>query len=442
MPPPPALPSERVNYSTPFTYTGIDYFGPLFVATTSGKEKRWVCLFTCLAVRAIHLEVVENLTAEECLLAVRRFIASRGIPHMVVSDNAQTFKLTSEVLSSPYCIQNKIIWRFIPQLAPWHGGFYERLVALVKHCLKRTFEKHLLYDNKLKTIIKEVEMVVNTRPLTYVGTELDTVLRPTDFLTLGHCLIVEPSEEEILLGSNVKIDLVKSWKGGQKVLEEFKRMFTDQYLLSLRERFQHSLRQKRVTSNRIPQISDIVQSKDGSKNRINWKVGKIVSLMKGEDDVTRVAKVRVGDTEFTRSIAHLYPLEGDASPTDMASKDIQMSPQVEVSDIHVSDTTEENPVEDDPQPVSCEEVSSEIVPDEPDEDFPVTELDDRIVKSNTPSSFNDANLQFEDGETGESQHDHKAVEVPNSDIRLRRKAAIRARERIAEWTRLLFVHLQ
>lgn len=70
----------------------------------------------------------------------------------------------------------------------------------MKHCLKRTLDKHLLYDSGLKTIIKEVKMVINTRPLTYVSAELDTVLRTADFLTLGKCLAVEPSEEDIING--------------------------------------------------------------------------------------------------------------------------------------------------------------------------------------------------------------------------------------------------
>lgn len=117
IPPTPDLPAERVNYSAPFTYTGIDYFGPIYVNTDKGREKRWACLYTCLAIRAIHLEIVNDMTADECLLALRRFIAAKGIPTMIVSDNALQFKLTAEVLSD-YCSQHKIRWKFIPQLAP------------------------------------------------------------------------------------------------------------------------------------------------------------------------------------------------------------------------------------------------------------------------------------------------------------------------------------
>lgn len=98
-------------------------------------------------------------------------------------------------MTSPYRTENSISWKFIPQLAPWHGGFYERLVGLVKHCLKRTLEKHLLTDIQLATVIKEVEAVVNSRPLTCVGSEPESVLRPSDFLSLGRCITVKPANQ-------------------------------------------------------------------------------------------------------------------------------------------------------------------------------------------------------------------------------------------------------
>lgn len=67
LPPPPALPTERVNYTSPFTFTGLDYMGPLLIKQRDETSKRWIALFTCLAVRAVHLEVVQDLTAEEGL---------------------------------------------------------------------------------------------------------------------------------------------------------------------------------------------------------------------------------------------------------------------------------------------------------------------------------------------------------------------------------------
>ncbi|XP_049866233.1 uncharacterized protein LOC126366932 [Pectinophora gossypiella] len=318
LPPAPPLPAERVTYNTPFTYTGVDYFGPLYVLDSSNnKVKRWVALFTCLTVRAIHLEVVKDLTAEECLLAIRRFAAARNTPKKIYSDNATYFRLTSEVMKQPFCIKNCIEWKFIPQLAPWHGGFYERMVGLVKQCLKRTLDKHLLNDSQLLTIIKEVENVVNARPLTKVGPELEHILSPSDFLSFGKCLTVDSAAVEIpATGTQLKVDLITSWKRGLKILEEFKLMFVNQYLASLRERYRQDPKQPRIKSQRVPHHGDYVQLKENSKNRDNWKVGKIVELIKGADGECRVAKVKVDDSIFTRSLGHLYPLEADSEEGD------------------------------------------------------------------------------------------------------------------------------
>lgn len=304
----PPLPIERVKYSAPFTFTGLDYFGPLTV-TDGTLQKRWICLFTCLAVRAIHMEVVNDLSAEECLLAIRRFVAVRGLPQAIISDNATQFKLTSTVLTSDYCIKNNISWRFIPELAPWFGGFYERLIGIVKNCLKRTLEKHLLNHGQLCTIIKEVEAVVNTRPLTTVGQELEHVLTPADFLKIGGPLVTDISDTEFLENATVtKENLVTGWKRGQNILQEYVKMFSSHYLTSLRER-NHAHKQNRLAVKRIPKINDLVQIKNDN-NRAHWKVGRITEVKMSSDGQIRVAKVTMPSGEtLTRSIGHLYPLE-------------------------------------------------------------------------------------------------------------------------------------
>ena len=146
MPRMPDLPKERVARSKPFEYTGIDYFGPLYIKyfaqptnqlSEQTEKKVWVCLFTCLTVRAIHLELVEEMSAEEFLLDLRRFIARRGMAQQVVSDNAQQFKAARSVLErawrdvvtdkevKEFTAYQGIQWKFIVELAPWMGRFYE-----------------------------------------------------------------------------------------------------------------------------------------------------------------------------------------------------------------------------------------------------------------------------------------------------------------------------
>ncbi|CAF1060894.1 unnamed protein product [Didymodactylos carnosus] len=96
----PALPVDRVTPSAPFSFQGIDYLGPLVIKDKDSQKKVWICVFTCLCVRAIHLELVNDLTAEQFIMGLRRFISRRGTPIKLISDNATNFKLSKKVLDS------------------------------------------------------------------------------------------------------------------------------------------------------------------------------------------------------------------------------------------------------------------------------------------------------------------------------------------------------
>lgn len=94
-PPMPMLPPKRVQIHSVFTNTGVDYFGSLL---TKGNSKIWVSLFTCLSTRAIHLKVTENLLAEALIDAFQKFIARRGKPQSLISDNEKQFILTKKLV--------------------------------------------------------------------------------------------------------------------------------------------------------------------------------------------------------------------------------------------------------------------------------------------------------------------------------------------------------
>ena len=92
-PTPPPVPEFRVKDCSPFTYTGVDFAGPLYVKNHSGpQQKVWICLYTCCVTRAIHLDLVPSLTASAFMRSLRRFSARRGTPLLIVSDNGKTFK--------------------------------------------------------------------------------------------------------------------------------------------------------------------------------------------------------------------------------------------------------------------------------------------------------------------------------------------------------------
>lgn len=192
---PPPLPVFRVTQSAPFTFTGVDYLGPLLVKSPDRDcQKVWICLFVCAATRAIHLEVVQNLTTEQFLLALRRFAAMQRKPRMLISDNGKYFKLAHNVLQhiwgeiihsqrvQDYSLQERIEWKFIPEYAPWMGGFYERLVSLVKTALKNVLRKASVTLVQLHTVVAEVSAVVNSRPLVLPDQAGELILTPNHLL--------------------------------------------------------------------------------------------------------------------------------------------------------------------------------------------------------------------------------------------------------------------
>jgi len=125
------LPTSRVSASLTFSFTGLDYLGPVYVKNKGESEtsKMWICLFTCLCTRAIHLELIEDLTAEQFLMCFQRFIARRGRPTSIYCDNASQFKLVSVAVEKlwqsvindesiiNHCSHENIKWKFIPERA-------------------------------------------------------------------------------------------------------------------------------------------------------------------------------------------------------------------------------------------------------------------------------------------------------------------------------------
>lgn len=147
------LPKFRVEENPAFTNTGIDFGGPLFVKPSNAKEshdssKVYIALYTCGSSRAVHLDVVPDLSAGTFIRSFKRFIGRRGIPRLVVTDNAKTFKSASRTLSTvfklpavqKFLLDHKITWRFNLKRALWWGGFFERLIRCVKRCLKKFYE--------------------------------------------------------------------------------------------------------------------------------------------------------------------------------------------------------------------------------------------------------------------------------------------------------------
>ncbi|KAL0871500.1 hypothetical protein ABMA27_005218 [Loxostege sticticalis] len=203
------LPAVRLaHHRRPFTFVGLDYFGPVQITVGRRHEKRWVALFTCLTTRAVHLEVVHDLSTDAALMALRRFTARRGSPQQIWSDNGTAFVGAAKFMRELYgpavqefATNQNIDWIFIPPSAPSMGGAWERLVRSVKSALKVTLQERAPKEPVLTTLLMEAEAVVNSRPLTYVPTDSndEEALTPFHFLigtasTANHYGKTEPQD--------------------------------------------------------------------------------------------------------------------------------------------------------------------------------------------------------------------------------------------------------
>ena len=183
----PDLPSIHVSNDPPFTHTGADFAGPLYIHLEGNdnvnNNKCYVCLFICASTRAVHLKLMQNLTMNSFLLPFGHFIGCRGLPATLISDNTKTFKGSATEVAKMACLKdvlryfanNGVHWKFIVEKAPWWGGFWEHLIQSVKRCLRKYIGRTTLSYDELNTLLIEVESVINSRPLTYAEDDTDGI---------------------------------------------------------------------------------------------------------------------------------------------------------------------------------------------------------------------------------------------------------------------------
>ena len=283
----PDLPYYRVDYMmSPFNTTGLDFAGPLYIRDSSSKAKVYILLFTCSSSRAIHLELVQELSSASFINAFRRFGARRGYPRIVVHDNAKTFTAVGTKL---FFATNAIKSKPILPLSPWWGGFYERLVRSVKLPLLKVAGKALLSFEELNTVICEIEMIINCRPLVYTS---EDDLRET--LTPFHLMYGRDiSKREYFGPSNgdfLCADYSNRYRYLQKILNGCWNRFLRTYLQELR---QHHIYRKDKTQSNVKLYKDdvVLLMDDKLQSRNTWKKGIIDEVIYGKDSQPRGVKL-------------------------------------------------------------------------------------------------------------------------------------------------------
>ena len=280
----------------------------------------YLLIFTCLSIRAVHLELVEDMTTKSFVQAFVRFTNIYGIPSSIYSDNARPFVSGCDLLGDVMA-SSEFNDRFracsirhirIPVHAPWVGSTWERHIKTIKMCLHKIFGRAKTNYFDLLTAFSDIQNAINSRPLTYrcsEETDLE-IITPKNFLNpnANEGVIIQAEESELLLGDPIgREEILKSLEIKQAILDKFRTLYYQEYLLSLNEQCKDIYETEFV--NKI-KVDDVVLIKVPNKSRPHWVLGRVIELYPGEDGKVRFVKVIRGhDHVQTQAISNLYPLE-------------------------------------------------------------------------------------------------------------------------------------
>ncbi|XP_063822917.1 uncharacterized protein LOC135072810 [Ostrinia nubilalis] len=303
------LPAARVaHHQRPFTHCGIDLFGPMTVTVGRRHEKRYGVIFTCLTVRAVHLEIVHSVSTDSLIMALRRMAARRGWPRHLMSDNGtnlrgadtelkRSIKELDEGVLRTEAANNATEWTFIPPASPHWGGAWERLIRSIKTSLKIILKERAPRDEVLSTLLTEVENIVNSRPLSHVSVEpgSDETLTPNHFLLGTSSNLPTPGRF-----SSDDLYLRKQWRKSQLLADMFWKRWINEILPDLVPRRKWNQEQQSL------KVGDLVLIVDPGAPRNVWPKAVVQQVFPGADGRVRVVELRTKSdlTELKRTPAY------------------------------------------------------------------------------------------------------------------------------------------
>ncbi|GFU83673.1 integrase catalytic domain-containing protein [Trichonephila clavipes] len=309
------LPYERVNMAPPFSITGLDLGGPYFVTYKHQRKgvlnKIYVFVCICFVTRAIHLEILSDLTSDAIIATLKRFMSRRGKCSKIFTDNATNFvganfqlKVFYKTLNFPdqnlvaYFTEEGIEWNFIPPRAPHMGGLWEAGIKSVKYHLKRALGRSRLTYEEFETVIIPVEGILNSRPLffTPISNDFDNfeVFTPAHFL-IGRSInsILEP------LVDNISDNRLSRWQKTTKVIQVVWKKWSTDYLNTLQQRGKWMIEKDNVMCGTM-----VIVKKDFTPV-CNWLLGRVVEVYHGSDGKARTVRIKTKTGEFKRSITKI-----------------------------------------------------------------------------------------------------------------------------------------
>ncbi|XP_053697434.1 uncharacterized protein LOC128744438 [Sabethes cyaneus] len=300
-----ALPDCRTTPNVyPFTNTGVDYFGPFEVMVHRSMEKRWGVIFTCLSTRAVHIEMAEKLNTDSFLVYLTNFQSIRGRVNHLFSDNGTNFigannemkKLIKNIdkrMDNGEAAKQEIQWTFNPPTASHFGGAWERLIRIIKGCLKVLFKSFPTKNpspDTLRSALIQVSAILNKRPLTHIPIETieDKVLTPFHFLILRSGEEVPPQEYNLTQYDR------EHWKQALKASTQFWNTWKTQYVATLCKRNKWTKLEDPLA------VDDIVLITDDNAPPNTWLKGRIIEVYPGADKQVRSVKIQTAKGVLTR----------------------------------------------------------------------------------------------------------------------------------------------
>lgn len=308
------LPLPRTNLEFPFLHTSVDYAGPVLVADRKGRGcrliKSYLCIFVCLAVKAVHIELVTDLTKEAYMSALKRFVARRGKPQTILSDNGTNFVgacnellrfLQSCNIASDMA-QEGIEFSFVPPYSPHFNGLAEAAVRSTKAHLRKLLQlTHFTYE-ELATFLAQIEAILNSRPLVPLSTDpLDfSALTPSHFL-IGRSLLSIPHPQVL----DANIGRQERFQRVEYLKQQFWKRFNSEYISLLQQKT------KWLSSTGKLDVGTLVLIKDKTQPPLLWLLGRVVKIFPGGDGVARVVELKTKKGAITRGFQDVCPLPMD-----------------------------------------------------------------------------------------------------------------------------------
>ena len=309
------LPKERITPSPPFTYSGVDYFGPFYIKQGWKDVKRYGVLFTCLASRAMHIETADTLETDSFIYALRRFVARRGPVREIRSDQGTNIvgaerelkKALDELdhsaiqrsLSRDFNADWIIQWKQNPPAASHMGGVWERQIQSVRSTLSALMRNHghTLDDESFRTLLAEVECIINSRPLTVPSSDPEDLdpLTPNHILTMKSRVVMPPP------GNFQKADLYlrKRWKRVQYLSNVFWSRWRKEYVQNLQQRVKWNRPRRNFEK------GDLVLIVDDRAPRNDWSMARVIDVHPDSNGHVRSVRVTTATTTLDRPIDKL-----------------------------------------------------------------------------------------------------------------------------------------